>query len=46
MKVKVSETGQLGSITGSFGKAGKCKVGFPDSIPANLLGKKVELIES
>ncbi len=46
INVKVADTGQVGSITGSFGKAGKCKVNFPDGIPENLLGKKVELIES
>ena len=45
MKVKVIETGQVGSITGSFGKAGKCKVGFPEGLSEDNLGKKVELLE-
>ncbi len=47
MKVRiVGSSDNMGSISGSFGKAGKCKVSFPDGISEGLLGKKVELIES
>ena len=45
MKVRVITTRLEGSITASFGKAGKSKVSFPDGISPALLGTKVELIE-
>lgn len=44
MHVRVVGSGQEGTVAGSFGKAGKCKVSFPDGIPESLLGSKVELI--
>ena len=45
MKVNVSQSDLVGSIVGSFGKAGKCKVSFPDGIHEKLVGAKVELVD-
>ncbi len=43
-QVIVVGTALEGSIAGSFGKAGKCKVSFPDGISKDAIGAKVELI--
>jgi len=42
-KVRVSGTNQEGSVAGSFGKAGKCKVSFPSGLSMDIVGAKVEL---
>jgi selenocysteine-specific translation elongation factor len=39
MKVIISNTNEEGTIIGSFGKAGKCKVLFPAGITANVNDK-------
>ena len=41
-KVRIPSTNEEGSIVGPFGKAGKCKVSFPDGISAET-GSKAEL---
>jgi len=43
MVVRVVQTNEEGSITGSFGKAGKCKVSFPNGLSAGV-GSNVELL--
>jgi len=43
MVVRVVQTSEEGSITGSFGKAGKCKVSFPNGLSAGV-GSNVELL--
>lgn len=43
-KVVVVGSTMEGSVQGSFGKAGKCKVGFKNGISKDLVGAKVELI--
>ena len=42
--VRVVGGDEEGSIAGSFGKAGKCKVSFPSGISTERVGSKVELI--
>ena len=41
---KVVQTQETGSILGPFGKAGKCKVSFPDGISPDRVGSKIELV--
>jgi len=43
-KVRVGTSGEEGSIAGPFGKAGKCKVTFPEGVSEKLVGSKVQLI--
>ena len=45
-KVQIIGNGSAkqGSVAGSFGKAGKCKVSFPDGISKDLVGATVELM--
>jgi len=43
MVVKVDQTSEEGSIAGSFGKAGKCKVSFPSGLSASV-GSSVQLL--
>ncbi|CAJ1946014.1 unnamed protein product [Cylindrotheca closterium] len=43
-KVLIPSTKEEGSISGSFGKAGKCKVTFENGISAAAEGAKAELI--
>jgi len=43
VKVVISDTKQEGSIIGSFGKAGKCKVAFPDGLSEDAVGSKVQM---
>ena len=45
MVVKIAQTNEEGSITGSFGKAGKCKVSFPNGVSGSV-GSNAELIMS
>jgi selenocysteine-specific elongation factor len=41
-KVRIPKSNEVGTIIGAFGKAGKCKVSFPDGISASV-GEKAEL---
>jgi len=44
-KVRVIGRDEEGSIAGSFGKAGKCKVSFIHGISKDRIGTKTELVE-
>ena len=43
-KVQAVGSSEEGSIAGSFGKSGKCKVSFPGGISRDRVGAKVELL--